>query len=228
MTPAGGICGRNFPRLRARVSEGTTVHRDVKGDNILVRVSDRLPVLIDFGSCHFAGAQRLTWQSLPPVTLEYLSPQAGLFNLHLQHHGEGYYTPSPADDLYALGVTAYRLVMGQYPPPMEARQDEQGAWQVTRPDVRPLLESNPRVEPVLREVIVRLLLEAPEARGTAGQVAEALEAVAGGGAGGGKLRGAPVARQAGARSARRQLTGPRGGYDGGRRHLAHQAPGVHG
>jgi hypothetical protein len=135
-------------------------------------------VLIDFGSCHFQGAERLTWQSLPPVTPEYLSPQAGLFYQRLLHHPDSYYPPSPADDLYALGVTAYRLVMGQYPPPWEARQDEQGAWRVASPDIRPMLESNPRVEPLLRGVIVRLLSEAPEARGTAAQVAETLEAAA--------------------------------------------------
>ncbi len=156
------------------------VHRDVKGDNVLVRLSDRLPVLIDFGSCHFAGAQRLTWHSLPPVTPEYLSPQAVLFYLHSQHQPDGYYPPSPADDLYALGVTAYRLVMGQYPPRIAARQDEQGRWQARSPDIRPLLESNPRVGPALREVIVQLLSEAPEQRGTAAQVAQALEAAAGG------------------------------------------------
>jgi serine/threonine protein kinase len=155
------------------------VHRDVKGENVLVRLSDRRAVLIDFGSCHFQGAERLTWQSLPPVTLAYLSPQAGLFYLRLLHHPDSYYPPSPADDLYALGVTAYRLVMGEYPPPWEARKDEQGSWRVTSPDLRPLLENNPQVEPQLREVIVRLLSEAPEARGTATQVAEALEAVGG-------------------------------------------------
>jgi len=77
-------------------------------------------------------------------------------------------------------VTAYRLVMGQYPPGLDARRDEQGTWQATGPDLRPLLESNPHVEPPLREVIVRLLSDAPEARGTAAQVAEALEAGAGG------------------------------------------------
>ncbi|HEX8703189.1 MAG TPA: serine/threonine-protein kinase [Myxococcaceae bacterium] len=182
-SPSGKQVCRAVARL-ARALEAVhaagAVHRDVKGDNILVRLSDRLPVLIDFGSCHFEGAQRLTWQSLPPVTPDYLSPQARLFYIHLQHQPDVYYPPAAADDLYALGVTAYRLVMGQYPPPMEVRQDEQGAWQVTRPDVRPLLESNLRVEPVLREVMVRLLSDEPEARGTAGQVAEALEAGAGG------------------------------------------------
>jgi hypothetical protein len=167
-------------RALEAVHAAGAVHRDVKGANVLVRLSDRLPVLIDFGSCHFAGAQRLTWQSLPPVTPEYLSPQAVLFYIHSMRQPDGYYPPSPADDLYALGVTAYRLVMGQYPPRIDARQDEQGIWQATSPDVRPLLESNPRVEPLLREVIIRLLSNAPEQRGTAAQVAEVLEAGVGG------------------------------------------------
>ncbi|HEX8700980.1 MAG TPA: protein kinase [Myxococcaceae bacterium] len=163
--------------LEALHSAGA-VHRDVKGDNVLVRRSDNGPVLIDFGSCHFQGAPRRTWQSLAPHTPDYLSPQACLFEIRLARNRDSYYPPCPADDLFALGVTAYRLVMGQYPPPMDVQQDEQGAWQVTSPDSRPLLESNPRVEPRLREVILRLLSNAPEARGTAAQAAEALEAVA--------------------------------------------------
>jgi len=166
-------------RALEAVHAAGAVHRDFKGDNVVVRLSDRLPVLIDFGSCHFAGAQRMTWRSLPPMTLEYLSPQAKLFYLHSLRHPDGYYPPSPADDLYALGVTAYRLVMGQYPPGIDARQDEQGLWQATGPDLRPVLESNPWVEPQLREVLVRLLSVAPEHRGTAAQVAQALEAAAG-------------------------------------------------
>ncbi|HEX8703050.1 MAG TPA: protein kinase [Myxococcaceae bacterium] len=165
-------------RALEAVHAAGAVHRDVKGDNVLVRLVDRSPVLIDFGSCHFAGAERLTWQALPPMTLAYLSPQAVLFYIHGLRQPDGYYPPSPADDLYALGVTAYRLVMGQYPAPIEAKQDEQGLWQARSPDPRPQLESNPRLEPPLREVIVRLLADAPEARGTARQVAEALEAAA--------------------------------------------------
>jgi len=166
-------------RALEAVHAAGAVHRDVKGDNVLVRLSDRRAVLIDFGSCHFAGAQRLTWQPLPPVTPAYLSPQAMLFYLRSQGQPDGYYPPSPADDLYALGVIAYRLVMGQYPACIEARQDEHGTWQGTSPDFRPLLESNPRLEPPLREVILQLLSAAAEQRGTAGQVAQALEAAAG-------------------------------------------------
>ena len=167
-------------RALEAVHAAGAVHRDVKGDNVLVRVSDRLPVLIDFGSCHFAGAQRLTWHSMAPMTPDYLSPQALLFYMQSLRQPEGYYPPSPADDLYALGVTAYRLVMGRYPERIDVRQDKQGRWEARSPEVRPQLESNPRVEPALREVIVRLLSAEPEERGTAGQVAEALEAVAGG------------------------------------------------
>jgi serine/threonine protein kinase len=154
------------------------VHRDVKGDNVLVRLSDRLPVLIDFGSGHYEGAARLTWQSLPPGTPEYLSPQACRFEMSLGRHPNGYYPPSPADDVYALGVTAFRLVMGQYPPPVDTQEDEEGYWHLIRPDFRRLLESNPRVGPRLRELILRLLSEAPEARGTAAQAAQELEAIA--------------------------------------------------
>ncbi|HEX8700735.1 MAG TPA: protein kinase [Myxococcaceae bacterium] len=181
-TPSGKQVCRAVAQL-ARALEAIhaagAVHRDVKGDNVLVRLSDKRAVLIDFGSCHFAGAQRLTWQALPPVTLAYLSPQAWPVYLRSLHHEDGSYAPSPADDLYALGVTAYRLVMGQYPAPFEAKQDEQGTWHARSPDPRPQLESNPRVEPLLREVIVRLLSDTPEARGTAAQVAQTLEAAAG-------------------------------------------------
>jgi predicted Ser/Thr protein kinase len=165
-------------RALEAVHAAGAVHRDVKGGNVLVRLSDSRAVLIDFGSGHFQGAARLTWQALAPGTPAYQSPQAGRFEIRLARHRDDYYAPAPADDLYALGVTAYRLVMGEYPPPMDAREDEEGFWHVSSPDPRPLLESNSRVEPRLREWILRLLSDAPEARGTAAELAQALEAIA--------------------------------------------------
>jgi serine/threonine protein kinase len=182
--PSGWEVRRVLARL-ARALEAVhaagAVHRDVKGDNVLVRQSDRSPVLLDFGSCHYPGAERLTWQSLAPFTPEYLSPQACLFDIRLARERDGYYVPTPADDLFALGVTAYRLVMGEYPPPMKVQQDGQGAWHVSSRDPRPLLERNDRVEPLLREWILRLLSDEPEERGTAAELAKALEAAAGDG-----------------------------------------------
>jgi serine/threonine protein kinase len=154
------------------------VHRDVKGDNVLVRRSDGRAVLIDFGSCHFQGATRLTWRSLAPGTPAYLSAQASVFHIRSVRERDSYYPPSPADDLFALGVTAYRLVMGQYPPPMDVHQDEEGCWHLSSPDPRPLLERKPGLEPPLRELILRLLSDFPETRGSAAELAEALEAAA--------------------------------------------------
>jgi predicted Ser/Thr protein kinase len=152
------------------------VHRDVKGDNVLVRHSDGRAVLIDFGSGHFQGAERLTWQGLAPGTPAYRSAQACLFDIRSVRDRNSYYAPTPADDLFALGVTAYRLVMGEYPPEIDAQEDEQGEWRVASPDPRPLLENSPRVQPFLREWILRLLSDVPEERGSAAELAEALEA----------------------------------------------------
>jgi serine/threonine protein kinase len=188
-TPLYEWAGRHAPSYRqvcqvlaqlARALEAIhaagAVHRDVKGANVLVRLSDRRAVLIDFGSCHFQGAPRLTWQSLAPGTPAYLSAQAGLFHIRCARERDIYYAPTPADDLFALGVTAYRLVMGEYPPAMAAQQDEQGGWRVWSPDSGPLLERNPRVQPMLRERILRLLSDVPQERGSAAELAEALEA----------------------------------------------------
>jgi serine/threonine protein kinase len=154
------------------------VHRDVKGDNVLVRLSDRRPFLLDFGSAYLQGEPRLTWQVLAPFTPGYLSPQAVLFDLNRARQHDAYYAPAPADDLYALGVTAYRLVTGQYPPEKRSQQDREGHWRVECPDVRPLLDNHPWVQPVLREWILRLLSQEPEARGSAALLAQALEAEA--------------------------------------------------
>jgi serine/threonine protein kinase len=154
------------------------VHRDVKGDNVLVGSSGGRPFLIDFGSAHVQGEERLTWQSLPPFTPAYLSPQAALFDLNLIRQPHTYYFPCPADDLFALGVTAYRMVMGQYPPALQRYRDEAGQWRVECPDFRPLLDNTPRVQPLLREWLLRLLSQVPEERGSAALLAQALEAEA--------------------------------------------------
>ena len=151
------------------------VHRDVKGGNVLVRGKDGRGFLVDFGSCDYQGAAPLTWNPLPPGTLSYRSPEALAHSHHLltERGPLTSYSPTPADDLFALGVSAWRLVVGTYPatyPPLET-----DAGLLDEPGPRPAHELNARCGLALSTLIARMLSVRPEARGTARELAEALE-----------------------------------------------------
>ncbi|EAU68520.1 protein kinase [Stigmatella aurantiaca DW4/3-1] len=144
---------------------------------MLVRASDTRAFLTDFGSGNFKGAPPLTWQAMPPCTPAYLSPQACRFAaLRPFHHIP--YTATPADDVFALGVTAYRLVTDEYPPPAEPGLDTKGLWKDGGPGPLPPEVLNPRVEPRLNTLILRMLSIQPEARGSAAELAQAMEQAA--------------------------------------------------
>ncbi len=162
--------------LQALHSQGC-VHRDVKGDNVLVRHSDGCALLTDFGSGRYPQASLLTPDILPPGTPAYRSPEAWLFSLQFFREPQARYSALPADDLYSLGVTAYRLVTGQYPELADPIQDEAGTWHLQGLASPAPLVLNPRVSPQLNALILRMLSMRPEDRGTTAQLAEALEQV---------------------------------------------------
>jgi tRNA A-37 threonylcarbamoyl transferase component Bud32 len=151
------------------------VHRDVKGDNVRVCFNGRRAVLMDFGAGIYLGAARLTREGLPPGTDAYRSPEAWRFALDLPRHSMERYEATPADDVFALGVSAYRMVTGAYPPPAQVSEEESGPGRVkwTKP-VAPR-ELNPRVDAKLSAQIMRMLSERPEERPPAGELAWALE-----------------------------------------------------
>jgi serine/threonine-protein kinase len=151
------------------------VHRDVKGANVLVRLEDGRAFLTDFGSAHYRGASRLTSQTFPPGTPAYRSPEAFRFAAQTP---ASTYAPGPADDLFALGVTAYRLVTGQYPPSADPQEEESRVWATEGPGPRPAREVNTHCGPELSALVSRMLSLHPEARGSVGSLAEALEQAA--------------------------------------------------
>jgi len=96
------------------------IHRDISPDNIILRQSDRLPILIDFG----AIAEIATCAQNPDGTI---APGT--------HIGKVGYTPSeqlqtgkayPSSDLYALAVTAVVLLTGKEP--QQLFDDAQSTW----------------------------------------------------------------------------------------------------
>lgn len=176
--------GRQVLRVLAQIAralEAThaagAVHRDVKGGNILVRLADSHPFLTDFGAGHFRGAATLTSRLLPPGTPAYRSPEAWAFVNAFARHPTIHYPASACDDLFALGVTAYRLVTRVYPPLTHPQEKDAEVWREGGPGPLAPRLFNPQVGPELDSIILRLLSIAPVERfnGQAREAAEALE-----------------------------------------------------
>jgi hypothetical protein len=132
---------------------------------------------MDFGAGKFKGARPLTFSLLSPGTAQYRSPQAQRFQWAYRSQRGISYENTEADDVYALGVAAYRMVTGTYPPP---GFDLARAVDPTHPPQPPL--QPPRklatVCSELNALILRMLSDAPEPRGSAGELAQALEQAA--------------------------------------------------
>jgi eukaryotic-like serine/threonine-protein kinase len=159
-------------RALQSVHAHSAVHRDVKGDNVLMRRSDSRAMLIDFGSGLYPEASTLTPPDMYPGTPAYRSPESGLFELQSLRDRSARYRAGPSDDLYALGTMACRLLTGEYPAFADPIQDERGTWHLEAVKPPPsLLE----VEAPLRDLVLRMLSVRPEARGSVAQMAEALE-----------------------------------------------------
>jgi hypothetical protein len=156
---------------------GESLHRDVKGDNLLVEPAGRAH-LMDFGSGTWKGAPPITESLMPPNTPEYRSPEALRFLWRNWSREGARYPAGPADDLYALGVSLYRLVTGVYPPPGTEPEELKAHTQQSPMRRLPAHALNARVGPELSALLERMLAGEPEMRGTAGEVAQAARAAA--------------------------------------------------
>lgn len=159
----------------AVLHQGGCLHRDLKGDNILVNAKGRA-VLMDYGSGTWAGAPPITESLMPPNTPEYRSPEALRFQWGSWRDKEARYEARPADDLYALGVSLYQVVTRMYPPPGTTPEELQQQPHAQPPQWRPPEALNERMVPELAALVEQLLAAEPDARGSACDVADAAQA----------------------------------------------------
>ncbi len=137
----------------AHVHEQRIVHADVKCDNVIVeRAADGAltPRLIDFGIARFVDEPAPRCEAFVSGTPEYVAPEVA-----------GGQRPTPAADVYAIGVMLYELITGRAP--FEA------AWRC--PDLA--------IPDALDALVARTLARDPRARpGDGGELARCLAAIA--------------------------------------------------
>ncbi|WP_223638795.1 serine/threonine-protein kinase [Corallococcus sp. EGB] len=129
------------------------LHRDFKGDNILVQPAGRL-TLLDWGAGWHPDAAPLTGTGqLPPGTAHYASPQLHPWRMEApSRQAQASPRYGVTDELYAVGVTFHRLLTDTYPPLPQAGERPAHAW------------LNPRVPEALASLVTRLLAFSPDAR----------------------------------------------------------------
>lgn len=98
------------------VHEKNIIHRDIKPANIMVRATDQLPILIDFGVAKVLVSRGISQTGTIVGTPDYMPPE--------QAYGKVF----PASDLYGLGATCLYLLTGERPGEMFDVLEDQWHW----------------------------------------------------------------------------------------------------
>ncbi|MGD8244720.1 MAG: Stk1 family PASTA domain-containing Ser/Thr kinase [Anaerolineae bacterium] len=137
------------------------IHRDIKPQNVLVTPDGQAKV-VDFGIARALSESGLTDSNTVWGSPMYLAPE--------QAAGE---PPTPASDVYSIGVVLYEMLAGT--PPFHADNPTALAMKHLREEPTPLAVHNPQVPPQLEWIVRKLLSKEPAARyRTAEQLAHVL------------------------------------------------------
>lgn len=142
----------------AHAHEKGYIHRDVKDGNVLLSRGENglaLAKLTDFGlakSYQGGASGGLTGPDDLGGTLGYLAPEQIL----------NFREARPPADLYAAGVTLYRMLTGELP--IEPRQGRGAVLHLLESTPRPIRDINPAIPPALAAVIDQALDKRPERR----------------------------------------------------------------
>jgi serine/threonine-protein kinase len=97
------------------------VHRDISPDNLILRTTDNLPILIDFGGVKQLPASQGFWFTQLPANRTLLGKKGYAPEEQLRQ-GKAFHS----SDLYSLGVTALVLLAGEEP--QKLYDSYQGRW----------------------------------------------------------------------------------------------------
>lgn len=97
------------------------VHRDISPDNLILRTTDNLPVLIDFGGVKQLPASQGFWYTKLPANRTLLGKKGYAPEEQLRQ-GKAFHS----SDLYSLGVTVLVLIAGEEP--QKLYDSYQGKW----------------------------------------------------------------------------------------------------
>jgi serine/threonine protein kinase len=98
------------------------IHRDISPENLILRLQDQCPVLIDFGVVKEIATQVQSQSSTEPGTVV---GKLGFAPVEQLQSGRVY----PSSDLYSLAVTAVVLLTGQEPQDLFEDQTATWRWQ---------------------------------------------------------------------------------------------------
>jgi serine/threonine-protein kinase len=137
-------------------------HRDLKGDNLLIRREDERPFLIDLGTARLPGATTLT-VGIAPASPHLLPPECVAFLREGSWQTGAFFDAGVPGDLYALGALLYEALTDGY------AFDPRLPYERLLPaieTVTPLAPHtlNPKVPRALSEIALRLLAKRPEDR----------------------------------------------------------------
>jgi len=137
------------------------IHCDIKPQNVLVTKNGWAKVT-DFGIARALSESGITESETVWGSPLYFSPE--------QAAGE---PPSPASDVYSIGVMMYEMLAGS--PPFQAEKPAALALMHMREEPPPLAVRNPQVPPQLEWIVRKVLAKEPSARyRTAEQLAHVL------------------------------------------------------
>jgi len=156
------IIGRGVASALESIHTAGIIHRDLKPANILLDLGGPQPEpkLVDFGIARMLSGSRLTARSSVVGTPQYLSPEA--------ISGA---EPTPAVDIYALGIALYELFTGE--PPFHGDQ----LLQVLNQHMYQEPPWPPSIPPQILPLLQAMLAKNPQARPTAPEIARSMDAL---------------------------------------------------